>query len=261
MFHFSYFDETGDDGANCQSSELFVLSSSTMPYLSWKDNFQKIRDFRKQLRIHYKFPIGTEIHTKDLLANKSPYQRFGWPDLERLQIIREFLVCISTLDLKIINIVVNKSLCKFPILDVALKFNVQRIENDLRTSPENRFLVITDKGRIGPMTRVCREIQVINPTPSRYDAGVKRPTPIQLLLEDPLEKDSSQSYFIQIADAISFVVYMFCMRSLLGKEFNNRIARFVDHQDVDALLQILTPVFNQKVGPPPYGKYGIKVYP
>ena len=177
-------------------------------------------------------------------------------------ILEKFIRHISILDVKVISIVINKARCTLPVLDQAVTFNVQRIENDLSEdgNPHHCFLLITDQGRLEPMVKVCRKIQVTNPVPSKNNGGPLH-SPNQFLLEDPLEKDSRQSYFLQMSDAISFVVYMYCMREILGKEFHHRIARFVDRSTVENMLQTLQPVLNTKASPHPYCKYGIKIYP
>lgn len=261
MVYLVYLDESGDDGPTVNSSSLFVLSSLYMPYISWKENFNRIREFRKELKNSYGFPIRLEFHTNAFLANKNPYYKFGWSEKERLEILKKFVGLFPTLNLKIVNIVVNKIVCKFPILEVALKFNIQRIENDLKNNPENSFLLITDKGRIKPMRKICRKIQVINPTPSRFDTQQKLSLPIRQMLEDPFEKESEESYFLQMADTLSFLIYMFCSRELLKREFRNRIAYYIDHSSVLSMLEVIKPVCNHKVGPRPYCDYGIKIYP
>lgn len=48
--YIAYFDETGDDGANTQSSKQFVLTSAYMDSNSWQSNYRKIYEFRKELR-------------------------------------------------------------------------------------------------------------------------------------------------------------------------------------------------------------------
>ena len=45
-----YFDETGDDGANTLSSNQFVLTSIYMQTDTWQENFNKIRNCRKELK-------------------------------------------------------------------------------------------------------------------------------------------------------------------------------------------------------------------
>ena len=45
-----YFDETGDDGANTLSGKQFVLTSIYLNADCWQENYNKIREFRKNLK-------------------------------------------------------------------------------------------------------------------------------------------------------------------------------------------------------------------
>jgi hypothetical protein len=75
-------------------------------------------------------------------------------------------------------------------------FSVQRIENDLRHTgtDESRFIVITDPGRVGKMRKTTRKVQRINYIPSKFGPYSYR-REIERLIEDPLPKDSRESYF------------------------------------------------------------------
>ncbi len=44
---FVYCDETGDDGKNTLSSDIFVLTSIYMPSEAWNENYKRIKDLRK----------------------------------------------------------------------------------------------------------------------------------------------------------------------------------------------------------------------
>ena len=81
------------------------------------------------------------------------------------------------------------------MLENALKYNIQRIEND--SKGEWNYLIITDKGRTAPMRKTARAIRVFNPIQSQYSYGYRN-QPIKNLIEDIMEKDSSESYFIQV---------------------------------------------------------------
>ena len=93
----------------------------------------------------------------------------------------------------------------YDVLEKAFSYNIQRIKNGLNKRPNPElFMVITDEGRVGKMTRVSRQVQRINYIPSKFEQKSSRKE-IQLLIEDPLPKNSSQSYFIQAADTLAFI--------------------------------------------------------
>lgn len=261
--YLSYFDETGDDGFPNYSSELFVLSSIYLHHQNWKTIYGKIYEFRKILKNKFNLPVKTEIHTKDILLNKGSFREFNWPERKRLEIIKEIAAFISAIDIKNINVCIFKRKIITPkqiefyknILDKALSFNIQRIENDIKKiDPTAKFMIITDEGRLGSMRQTARKIQKINFIPSKYNPSSYRQE-INLLIEDPLAKDSKDSYFIQISDFISYLVYL----KLIGKsKWHGRLDWFSE-KDLNEIIEILKPIFNLEATK--NSEYGFVCYP
>ena len=59
---------------------------------------------------------------------------------------------------------------KYDVLDKTLNYNVQRIENDIRSIDQSgKFMIITDEGRVPMMTRTTRKMQKYNYIPSKFN--------------------------------------------------------------------------------------------
>ena len=132
--YIAYYDESGDDGYPKYSSPLFVLSAIYLHYLNWKDVFENISEFRKQLKKDFNLPIKMEFHIKYFILNKNPYRKLQISDDDRLLIIELFCELISNREISTINVVINKKNIlsqDYNVLDNALKYSIQRIENDL----------------------------------------------------------------------------------------------------------------------------------
>ena len=71
--YIAYYDETGDDGYPKYSSPIFILTAVYTHYLDWKQAYEHIQNFRRQLKKDFNFPVKTELHTKYFLLNKNPY--------------------------------------------------------------------------------------------------------------------------------------------------------------------------------------------
>jgi len=258
----AYYDESGDDGFPKYSSPFFVLSTLYLHYLDWKNTFQVIRDFRRELREQYRFPVKLELHTRQFLMNKNPYRNLSIREADRVSIIGLFCDLVANLPVRVINVGIIKANIQradYPVLDNALKYSVQRIENDLRPAVHSneRFLLITDPGRVGKMRKTTRRIQRINFIPSKYGSqGYRRE--ISTLIEDPLPKDSAQSYFIQLVDMIAYIVFL-RMSSEHGVAFANRLPSSVNAAKVTEWLGRLKPSLNLEAS----GRddYGIVMYP
>lgn len=264
--YFSYFDESGDDGYPKFSSELFILTSIYFHYSFWKSNYEKIYELRKKLKEDFGLPVKQEFHTKEFLNDKNPYHGKYSPS-QRKQILFEFCKLVPELKIRIINVAINKTRITVPTYDVlknALTYNVQRIENDLNSLiniiKEPRFIILTDEGRLAKMRGTVRAMQKINYIPSRFTIKPYRKE-IKNLIEDVLPKKSSESYFIQLADMLSFIISLYVKHHKCSPrlEWANRVKNVLDEGDELALLDILKPKLNLNASK--FDKYGVVCYP
>lgn len=142
----------------------------------------------KKLKCQFGFHISEELHTKHLLSDKDPYRKYTWSSEQKQEIAKVVTRCISTLDAKIVNVIIDKTRFRdqnYHVLENALKYNIQRIENDSRG--QWNYLIITDQGRLPPMRKTARAIRAYNPIQSKYSFEYTNRS-ISNLIEDILEK-------------------------------------------------------------------------
>lgn len=258
-----YYDESGDDGFPSFSSPLFVLTAIYLDHLQWKEIHDQIVDLRKELKARFGFPVKMELHTKQFLLDKDPYRNLGLERSDKLDLISRVCEFIGSIDVRIINILINKPVIRshdYDVLNTALKYSVQRVENDLdpENNPDIKFMIITDEGRVGKMRNTTRAIQRINYIPSQFGTGSIRKE-IQSLIEDPLPKDSKESYFIQLADLVAYIIYLYGIRKLKIGEFPNRLKTYLTDDQLRKWLDFLKPSFNLDAAPK--NTYGVKIHP
>lgn len=293
--YIAYYDEAGDDGYPKYSSPLFILSCVYLNKDYWKAIFNNILNFRRELKEEYGLPVKYELHTKQFLLNKNPYRQHNFSDNVRIEIIEKTINFLSTQNLQIINVVIDKSNikdAKYKVLKKAFTYSIQRIENTLNSfnnfeknqvcellskhieSKEQyesickklyekhlsnrKFIIITDEGRLHPMCKTAREIQKINYIPSKYEYSSYR-NEIELLLEDPIAKQSKESCFIQIADFVSYILYLFMIKKLNIANFPNRLPGIVNEEKLESWMNGLKPILNLKASN--RSRYGIVYYP
>lgn len=261
--YISYFDESGDDGYPKFSSDIFVLTSIYFHHKDWQGLYSANQDFRKKLKESYGLLIKEEIHAKELVTDKDPYHgRFTKE--QRRDLIFEIFHFIASIDIKIISVAIDKLKIRRPqynVLKNALTYNVQRIENSLNTlGDESKFIIITDEGRVGKMRDTTREIQRINYIPSQFNQYGYRKE-IKNLIEDPLPKNSNQSYFIQLAYVVSFVVSLYVKQNLCfpKREWANRVKDVLMAGDEVILLRLIKERLNEKASKS--NEFGIVYYP
>lgn len=257
-----YCDETGDDGATTESSEYFVLTSTYMNAEKWQENFNKIKECRRELKLRYGFHTTEEMHTKYFLTDKNPYRAYGWSKKEKREIINTLTQCIAKLDLKIINVIIDKTNFRdqnYPVLENALKYSIQRVEND--SNGQWNYIIITDKGRIAPMRKTARAIRAFNPIQSRYNSYTYANKPIENLIEDILEKDSKESYFIQICDFVSYFVHLYYKCCVNAKPLPGRVRNIIDEHFAEEVMNSLKINNKLNLKASSSNEYGLVIYP
>ncbi|NMC15907.1 MAG: DUF3800 domain-containing protein [Chloroflexi bacterium] len=258
-----YYDESGDDGLP-GASELFVLTALRVHDSDYRNVYEEIKLFRSTLRKKYAFPSRSELHTRELLLHKKPYVALNLPEHRRLDILDEFINFVPSLPLNFTNIVINKPKIQrtdYDVLDKALTYSIQRIENTIkRDKPGEFFLIITDDGRVEKMRRTSRRLQKINYIPNSNGLGYSN-KPIQGLIEDPLPKPSDQSYFIQYSDMVSYLISLY-MRHRLGIDrFPSKLPTAINYDKLVDWLTVLKPILNVVASRESKFGFGIVCYP
>jgi hypothetical protein len=259
--YIAYFDETGDDGVTTASSEHFVLTSLYMSADNWQGNFNHIRECRRKLKEQFGFYVSEEFHTKHLLSDKDPYRKYDWTAEQRREIVKGMIIGVAGLNAQVINVIIDKTRFKdqnYHVLENALKYNIQRIEND--SHGQWNYLIITDEGRLAPMRSTARAIRAFNPIQSKFSFEYTN-QPISSLIEDILEKDSSESYFIQACDLISYIVHLYYKTHYKKQALPNRVGRAIDDAFVGSAMATLKDrgLLNLKANSS--NPYGLVVYP
>lgn len=256
------YDESGDDGYPPSSSPLFILSCVYLDHRGWKAAYEQITDFRRSLKSEYGLPVKMEFHTRSFLLNKDPYRKYGFPAHKRTEMVDKFWGFIGDLDIHIINVAINKpklTAAKFDVLDTALKYSIQRIENHLnKLGYSDGYLIISDEGRIGKMRKTDRKIQRINLILSQFDGSTYR-AKIKGLIEDPLGKDSKESYFIQLADLVSYITRLYCINKLGVASLPRRLPKTVDHSRIILWMDSLKNSLNLAASK--HDQYGVVIHP
>lgn len=260
--YLSYFDETGDDGLIKSSCDHFILTNIYMPASKWQENYDKLRAMRRKLREDFGLHIAEEFHTKQFLTNKDPYRKYGWTAEQKREILKLYTIALASLDMQCMNVIIDKTKVKsdtYSVLENALTYSVQRIEND--SSGQWKYVILSDKGRVGIMSHTARKIRAFNPIPSMFGSDYRN-QPIKNMVEDILEKDSEESYFIQSADFISYFAHLYFLTHDKNSKLPNRVATLIDAEFVSSVFATLKKgeKINLKASRSPH-PYGFVIYP
>lgn len=220
-----YIDDSGD-------LETSVYSAICVRDDLWRDCFGMLKDHRRYLKARFGFFMKKELHATDLVAGRGRISNRVVTKHERAIIFRESVERVTQLpDVKILNAISprNRKATLFEYL-------INRINRTLQEWGERGILII-DQGQEVEHTRLLRKMAVFNPIPSQFDVwldtgAMSKNIPVERIIEDPVFKDSTSSYFLQCADLVAF--------SLLRKE--HQLAsrnRYGIHECFDLLDTVL----------------------
>ena len=212
--HFLYVDESGDPGyyreGKSQNSQHYILSSLIISQEDWMTALERMKKFRDELKKNYGLGIRTEIHASELIRiNKiEEYKRIK--KSKRIEILNYYASQIPIIfdTSKVLNICLDKKQFKSKkdIQEVAWIRLIQRFDNYLSKTTKDKGIIISDTMNEEKLIRnTMRKMRIYNPTPSYYTNYYNNP--IKHLLEDPFNRDSKHSFFIQTVDVIAQILY------------------------------------------------------
>ena len=85
--------------------------------------------------------------------------------------------------------------------------------------------------------------------------------PISGLIEDILEKDSKESYFIQICDFVSYFVHLYYKCCIKKNDLPNRVGKLIDKKFVGSVMATLKKSNKLNLKANKSNSYGLVIYP
>jgi Protein of unknown function (DUF3800) len=231
-----YVDESYD-------SQFFCLSAICICHRFWDQCFNEVKSLRVTLKSSHGIYLRKEIHATDFVSGRGAVGTRTITKWERSRIYFELLQLVARLpQVFIVNVCLQRSSHPDPQM-VAWDRLLNRVERTMRAfeereMPRRRYLssvvnphlssldandverrllayqpraiIFADKCRESEITQARRRMGVFNPVPSqfrRWGSGASaKNIPLQRIIEDPVFKDSTRSYFLQLADCVAFAL-------------------------------------------------------
>lgn len=185
---------------------LCIFSALAIPVDEWREVFQQIREWRRELKRTYGIYVYKELHAWKFISGRGrPSDRIITKS-QRAAIFRQGLQLIAGLPgARLFNVA-------FPRKGERRAFEriLNRMDRTLQAWASHAIL-FCDEGKEVIYTRLVRKMAVFNPIPSQFgrwrDTGeTYRNIPITRIIEDPVFKRSAQSYFIQLVDFAAYAL-------------------------------------------------------
>ena len=215
-----YVDESGDAGMAGSPTELFVLSGIVVHDVNWRQSLEQLIEFRRRMRRTFGLKLREEIHASALISSPGELVRIKRHD--RLTILRHFADQLATMkQLSVLNVVVDKrgKPANYDPFSMAWDRLIQRYENTIArrnfagsTTSEERGLIFPDATDDKKLRVLVRKKRRYNPLPNQREFGEGyRDVPLKHVIEDPLPRDSRETYFVQAADLVAYFLYQSIM--------------------------------------------------
>jgi len=231
-----YVDESFDD-------RKFCLSAIGIRHTEWRECFARVRQHRTILKLDHGIFLRKEIHAHEFVSGRGRIADRVIGKHDRSRIFAGLLGLVAQLpNVMVINICldvpgrknvqldawdrlmnrIERSMVAFEERELPLRRTLvsalpESIPDETRQKIElrlnhyrSRAMIFADEGREAEITKALRKMSVFNPIPSRIgdwgDGTKAKNIPVERVIEDPVFKQSHQSYFIQLADAVAFAL-------------------------------------------------------
>lgn len=204
----AYVDESGSAGYG--SSLTFTLGCVVVQSERWPDVFDDFIDFRRFIRSRFGVPVRAEIKANYLLHNGGPFRAHPLGENARFAIYRAHMRLMAKLGLRVFAVVVKKDdLTAAGVTTdpraIAWEYLLQRLER-MSTKGNTPVMLIHDEGEALLVRSYARKARRAGTAGSALGTGMLR-RPARLLVDDPVPRQSHQSYFLQAADLVAYAAF------------------------------------------------------
>jgi hypothetical protein len=187
----------------------YTVAAVCVPDAQWVRLFETLIQFRRQLRQDFGLYMRAEVKGSELAKGSGPWAGLGLSDRKRKYIYRSFMrLQGASRAIKTYAVVVDKSRCpdEEAVRRTAWRYALQRVER-LANHHSTTAMLFPDSGQYIWLRRLSREMRRHAVVGSMYGFGsLNRPLQ-KVLVDDPVERDSKQSYMIQLADLNAYAAF------------------------------------------------------
>jgi hypothetical protein len=250
--YLAYTDESGDSGYKNSPTKFFVVSCLLINEINWFEILNNIVALRRTLKRTYGIPIRIELKAEHLVHGRGIFRELGMTPSERIELYEKLLKFeAEKLCIRVFAIAIDKE--KIQLRDkidpraTAWQYLTQRLDVFCdKQQPVDRVMLLPDEGNGFLVKRIVRKARRHQVIKGLY--GGTLDIKERYLIEDPFDKKSSESYFIQLADWNAYAAHRY-------KEIapNNKVP--------NDLWNSLKPVFLNEVNELTGGPSGIVLWP
>lgn len=210
---FAYVDDSGNSGAPPAGTLSYSLGCVLMEAAKWPALFDDLIAHRRFLWANFGIPVRAELKANYLLRNGGPhFSRHPLSEGARYRVYRGLMRLARKLELKVFGVVVKKDIMQQRGIltdprQIAWDWMLQRLER-FSTKGTTPLLLIHDEGDSLLIRKATRKARRAGTAGSRFGTGVLQ-VPARFIVDDPVPRQSSQSYFVQLADLAAYAAFRY----------------------------------------------------
>ncbi len=206
---FAYFDESGDTGFDSSPTSTFALSALLIHDMDWLNALDQTVAFRRYLRDEFHISPRAELKASWLIHNKGDIRSSGLTYKARMAAYTAAMRFQRKTGLfRTFTVLVKKAEIKkrpFDVRECAWRFAIQRLER-FGTANKDNIHVLPDEGHGDFIIKKIRAMRRFHYVPSAFGPeSLERKA--ENIVEDASDRNSRESYFIQLADLNAYAAF------------------------------------------------------
>lgn len=196
---FAYIDESGDVGME-NGSRTFTLSCVLVPLDDWYERLDYLVNMRRSIRDTYHVPMQQEAKANHIVGIKKLYRDLNLGDGQMRDIYQRHMRAIERVSSGAFAIVIQKDKLKkrdADVLHMAWDYLLERLRKRSESTGAP-IVVVHDIGQDDAIRKHVRRFRRVTWTAAKQKVSAR------LIVEDPMPRDSQQTYFIQLADLAAY---------------------------------------------------------
>jgi hypothetical protein len=179
----------------------------------WPATFDELIAHRRFLKANFGIPVRAEIKANYLLRNGGPHlSQNPLSEGARYRVYRGFMRLHQKLGLNTFGVVVKKDVMKQRGMtadprEVGWEWMLQRLER-FSTKGTTPLLIVHDEGDTLLIRKAARKARRAGTAGSAFGTGTLK-VPARFFVDDPVPRQSNQSYFVQLADLVAYAAFRY----------------------------------------------------
>jgi hypothetical protein len=208
--YLGYLDDSGDPGVHAGSpTPTYTTACVLVRDSHWVGLFEELIRFRRYLRQNFGLRMRQEVRATELVRGSGPWATLPYGDRVRKRVFRSFMRLQGKVGtVQTFAVVIDKSRLGSPdeVRAATWRHALERVEAFARHNNDT-VMLFPDSGEYHRFRKLSREMRRHSQVGAMIGGGsLDRPL-VRYLIDDPVERDSAQSYFIQLADLNAYAAY------------------------------------------------------